>query len=172
MKFPSARWTSATAFTLVEVALALGVASFCLVAVMALVPLGVDTGQMASDQTTAGSILTQVLADLRATPKTSPPGATTTSTEYTVPIPANTAGAPATTPTVRYFGNSAQLFSLSPVSGTSRYRLTISFLPPAGGRTATQLTLLVSWPPQVDPANAATGMPTGRVQIFAALDRN
>lgn len=171
MKLSTAQWKSSAAFTLVEVALALGVASFCLVTVMALVPLGVDTGQMASDQTTASSILTHVLADLRATPMTSPPGATATSTEYSVTIPAQTTGA-TTTPVVRYFGNSAQRFSLSPVAQTSRYRLTINFLPPASDRTATGVTLLVSWPPQVDPGNPSTGTPTGRVQVFAGLDRN
>ena len=168
MKLSIARWKSGAAFTLVEVALALGIASFCLVTVMALVPLGVNTSQAASDQTTASEILTQVLADLRATPMTSPPGAKTSSTEYMVPIPAHVAGA-ATPSAVLYFGNSVQQFSSSPTPGTSRYRLTINFLTPASDRSATGVTLLVSWPPQVNPATAT---PTGRVQIFAALDRN
>ena len=171
MKLSIARWRSGAAFTLVEVALALGVASFCLVTVMALVPLGVNTSQVGSDQTTASSILTHVVADLRATPSTSPPGAKTISAEYSVQIPAQTAGA-TTAPEVIYFGNSAQQFSSSQVPGSSRYRLTISFLPPTSDRTATRVTLLVSWPPQVDPGNSATGTPTGRVRIFAGLDRN
>ena len=169
MKFLSTRRQFAVAFTLVEVALALGVASFCLVAVMGLVPLGVDFSQVASDQTAAGSIITHVLADLRATPMTSPPGTAATSAEYSVPIPASTA---ASTTVVRYFGDSVQQFSFAPVVGASRYRLTVTFLPAAGGRAATGATLLVTWPALVDPANAATGTPAGRVQIFAALDRN
>ena len=177
MKFPIARCRSDAAFTLVEVALALGVASFCLVTVMALVPLGVTTGQAASDQTAGNSILTHVLADLRATPMTSPPGGAATSAEYAVPIPTHTTGA-AAKPVVLYFGNSVQQFSASQVAGASRYRLTINFLPststlpPANDRTATRVTLLVSWPPQIDPNNARTGTPTGRIQVFAGLDRN
>lgn len=172
MKPSSARRRLAAAFTLVEVALALGVASFCLLAVMGLVPLGVNTGQMASDQMVAGSILTHVLADLRATPPTAPPGGAATSLEYSVPIPANTASTASGTPVVRYFGDTAQQFSFAPTLGTSRYRLTATFLPSTGGRSATGVTLLVSWPPRVDPNDATTGTPTGRVQIFAALDRN
>ncbi len=75
MKLIDARLKSAAAaFSLVEVALALGVASFCLISVIGLIPVGVNTGQIASDQTIAGSILTEVLTDLRATPRTSPPG--------------------------------------------------------------------------------------------------
>lgn len=148
------------AFSLVEVALALGIAAFCLVAVLALVPIGVDTGKMSSDQTAANGILTHVLADLRATPAN-----VSTSAVYGVAIPANTA----TAKVERYFGNTAQQFSAADLSGFSRYRLTVTFLPTAGGRAATLATLLVSWPAQVDPA---TGTPTGRVQFCAALDRN
>ena len=46
MKLSIAQRTSA-AFTLVEVALAMGVASFCLIAVLGLVPLGIDTNRAA-----------------------------------------------------------------------------------------------------------------------------
>ena len=161
MKFPTAPRRVA-AFTLVEVALAMGVASFCLVAVLGLVPLGVSTGQVASDQTAASDILTHVLADLRATPVTS-----LTSAEYSITIPAAGTTPPATT---LYFGSSAQQFSVSATPGVSRYRLTVTFLPrPGGGRTATGATLLVSWPPQINPV---TGTPTGRVQMYAGLNRN
>ena len=78
-----------------------------------------------------------------------------------------------------YFGNNAQQFSYSLTPSSSRYRLTVSSLPSnaaavAGNadRTATGVSLLVSWPPVVDPNNSATGKPAGRVQIFASLDRN
>ncbi len=172
MKSLNARRRYTAAFTLVEVALALGVASFCLVAVMGLVPLGVSTGQMASDQTAAGSILTHVLADLRATPATVLGATTTTSTQYQIPIPANAGVGTSSTKTVLYFGDTAQQFSFANTLGTSRYRLTITFLPSAGGRESTGMNMMVSWPPQFDPSNTGNGAPTGRVQIFAALDRN
>ena len=166
MNFTSRR--IAAAFSLVEVALALGIASFCLIAVLGLVPLGVNTGQLASDQTAASSILTHVLADLRAAPMTSPPGGPATSKEYSIMIPANATGGAAATPAVLYFGNTAQQFAVSPTAVASRYRLTVNFLTPAGGRAATGVTLLVTWPAQVAP-NAS---PSGRVQVFAGLDRN
>ena len=179
MKPLISRWTSAAAFSLVEVALALGVASFCLITVVALVPLGVSTGQIASDQSTVASILTHVLADLRATPMTSPPGGQAISTQYGITIPATGATTLGTTtaPTrqVLYFGNSAQEFFFPLTASTtapanSRYRVTVTFFAPASGsREATGVTLLASWPPQTDPS---TGTPTGRVQIYAGLNRN
>ena len=175
MKISITRLKSAAAFTLVEVALAMGLASFCLVAVMGLVPLGVDTSQVASDQTTASSILTHVLSDLRATPMipvSSPQGTTAKSAEYALTIPDNTARTVSTEPVFLYFGDSIQQFSFSPTMGASRYRLTVTYLPTTGGRAATGVSLLVSWPARIDPTKPATGTPAGRVQIFAALDRN
>ena len=165
------RFGRAAAFSLVEVALALGVASFCLVPLVALLPLGFTTNQSASSQTASASIITHVLADLRATPSSLPPGAATTSAEYSIPIPADAAGGAATSPTTLYFGNSGQQFSFAPKPGSSRYRLTVSFLPPAGDRTSTWVTLLVTWPAPIDPVASPSG-PTGRVQVFAALNRN
>ena len=151
----------------------MGVASFCLVAVFGLVPLGIGTNQASSDQTACSNIITHVLADLRATPMTSPPGGAATSTEYRLAIPAHSGAT--TTSTVLppvYFGNSAQQFSLSPSLANSRYRLTVTFVPATGVRTATGVTLLATWPPLIDPNNSKTGTPAGRVQVFANLDRN
>lgn len=191
MRLSTSQWKSRAAFSLVEVALALGVAGFCLVAVIGLVPVGVDTAQQASDQAAASSILSHVLADLRATPAlpeqpAQPPGSPedtkTVSRQYALPIPYNKASTTAAAPVFAYFGNSADEFfypsqtptstSTPPVGGGSRYRLSVQFLPTAGGRTATGVRLMVSWPASVDPFSPTNGRPTGRVQIFAALDRN
>ncbi len=157
------------AFSLVEVALSLGIAGFCLVAVIGLLPVGVNSEQNASEQMAAGSILTHVLSDLRATPITSPPGAAVATAQYAVPIPASTKTTSAAF--VRYFGDTAQQFTVSPQVGTSRFRLTVNFLHPSNqsARGATLATLLVTWPPQIDPA---MGTPAGHVQFTAALDRN
>ena len=62
---------SAGAFSLVEVALALGVAAFCLIAILGLLPAGLNTNQSSTRQTTANGILSAIVADLRATPGTS-----------------------------------------------------------------------------------------------------
>ncbi len=186
MKRSITQRASAAAFTLVEVALAMGVASFCLVAVLGLVPLGIDTNLKASDQTACSSILTHVLADLRATPMTSPPGAAATSAEYGLKIPSRSGSdAPTTKPIVfatLYFGNTAQQFyfplppsTILPVN--ARYRLTVTYLPSSqaigtSDKTATGVVLLLTWPPLVDPNDPSTGKPAGRVQMFASLDRN
>src|SRR5438477_5279045 len=73
---------SHSAFSLVEVTLALGVAAFCLVTVAGLLSVGLQTNQRSTSQTAATSILSNVIADLRATPK-----ASTTSTQYGISIP-------------------------------------------------------------------------------------
>lgn len=57
------------AFSLVEVTLALGVAGFCLLAVFALLPIGVKTNQTSFSQTAAATILSDVVADMRTVPK-------------------------------------------------------------------------------------------------------
>jgi hypothetical protein len=170
MKTTHARFASAAAFSLVEVALALGVAGFCLVPLVGLLPLGFTSNQAAFSQTTAASIITHVLTDLRATPATLPPGGATTSAEYSIPIPADASGA-TPSPATLYFGSSVQQFSFALQPGTSRFRLTVNFLPPAGGRTSTWVTLLVTWPAPINPAGSGGGI-LGRVQVFAALNRN
>src|SRR5947208_6788482 len=62
-----------TAFSLVEVTLALGVAAFCLIAVLGLLPTGLKTQQASIQQTTANTICSQVVADLSAALRL-PPG--------------------------------------------------------------------------------------------------
>ena len=166
MKATDSKFRVAAAFSLVEVALALGISAFCLVPLVALLPLGFNSNQAASSQTTAANIITHVLADLRATPAGILPGNAATSAQYSIPIPA--AGASGTT--TLYFGSSLQQFSFAQQPGTSRYRLTTTFIPLAGARTATAVMLQVSWPAGVSPTS--TNALAGRVQVFGALNRN
>jgi Tfp pilus assembly protein PilV len=58
---------STVAFSLVEVTIALGVAGFCLIAILGLLPAGLNTNQNSVRQTTANGILSSIVADLRAT---------------------------------------------------------------------------------------------------------
>src|SRR6187551_2243685 len=53
-------------FSLVEVALALGVAAICLLALLALLPVASKTQQTSIQQTTANQIISQINAVLRA----------------------------------------------------------------------------------------------------------
>jgi uncharacterized protein (TIGR02598 family) len=139
-------------FSLVELTLALGVASFCLIAVFGLLPVGIRTSQDAISETASVSILSAVIADLRATPET-----TATSPQFGL-----TFGSQATL----YFDSNGRSATMT----ASRYRLTISFpANPTGSYAATFAHLEVSWPAPVDPA---TTPPAGFVESFAAFDRH
>ncbi len=61
------------AFSLVEVTLALGVAALCLIAVLGLLPTILKTQQASIEQTTANTIISQIVADLGAALRL-PPG--------------------------------------------------------------------------------------------------
>ena len=139
-------------FSLVELTLALGVASFCLIAIFGLLPVGIRTSQDAISETASASILSAVIADLRATPET-----TTTSPQF---------GLNFGSPTTLYFDSNGRSATMT----ASRYRLTISFpANPTGMYAATFAHLKVSWPAPVDPA---TTPPAGFVESFAAFDRH
>ena len=51
---------SRNGFSLVEVALAMGIMTFCLVPLMALMPVGLSSNQTAIEQTAAGNIATSI----------------------------------------------------------------------------------------------------------------
>jgi uncharacterized protein (TIGR02598 family) len=149
-------------FSLVEVTLALGVAAFSLTVIFALLPVGLHTVYTATEQSASTDIMTSVIADLRATPPTSPRGGTATSTQFGIDVPnASGSGSPITL----YFDSEGQL---SPSPNAARYRLTLTF--PAntsGSRAATFVDLKMTWPAPANPTNAS-----GSAAIFVALDRN
>ena len=161
--------SAATAFSLVELTLALGIAAFCLVALFGLMPIGVQTNRNATSQTAATNIVAAVVADLRATPK-----ANNFSSQFAITFGTNT---------TRYFDSQAQCSCDSagsqrpnPLTGDCslswspplqpRYRLTITWSGTSGLRYG---DLKVTWPAAADPA---TITPSGYVDLFAAFDRN
>jgi uncharacterized protein (TIGR02598 family) len=139
------------AFSLVEVTLALGVAAFCLIAVFGLLPVGVQTNQRATSQTAAASIMANVIADLRTTPK---PPVINTSVQYQITLG---------TAKTLYFDEEGR-FATAPDTN-SRYRLTVTF--PTGPTGLAYADVKVTWPAAADPANAS-----GSTEMFAAFDRN
>jgi uncharacterized protein (TIGR02598 family) len=152
----SRRRYRAVGFSLVEVTLALGIAAFCLIALFGLLPLGIQTNQSSISQTAAASVLSSVVADLRATPKTSP-----TSQQFEI-----TFG----TAKTLYFDGEGRAVAPMDASTAPRYRVTIAFPPsPAGPFAPTFVSLKVSWPALVDPATAT---PADSVETFTALDRH
>jgi len=156
-----------TAFSLVEVTLALGVSTFCLIAIFGLLPVGLKSGQAAMEQSVADGILSAVATDLRATPPTSPPGQATRSQQFGIAIPANPVSDDAATTATFYFTSSGNC-QPTPSGADTRYRLSVHYLRNGTqANSATFLTLQVSWPPNADPSAAE-----GSSQIFLALDRN
>ncbi len=166
---------STSAFSLVEVTLALGIAAFCLIAVMGLVPVAALTNRNATSQTRATNIMAAVIADLRATPTLNP-----TSMQFAIPFGANGSI------TTRFFDSQAQCSCLitgvprpnpqaRPPNCSSlawspplqlRYRLTITW---SGSSSLRYADLKVTWPAAVDPT---TTTPSGSTEMFAAFDRN
>lgn len=147
---------SSVGFSLVEVTLALGVTAFCLIALFGLLPLGVQINQSSISQTAAAAVLSSVVADLRATPKTS-----LTSRQYEI-----TFG----TTKVLYFDGNGRAVTPADSNTTPRYRVMITFpVSPAGAFASTFASLKITWPALVDPA---TTTPAGFVETFAAFDRH
>ena len=157
------------AFSLVEVAIALGIAGFCLLAVFGLMPIGVQTNRNATSQTAATNITAAVVADLRATPLTTPPGGATTSVQYQIPIPQNPVTVSTTIAPIFFAQDGTFSTTTQP---SSRYRLTVTF-PPNGPavHSPTYADVKVTWPAPIDPATP-TPAPSGSVEMFAAFDRN
>ena len=155
---------TATAFSLVEVTLALGIAAFCLIAVFGIMPVGVQTNRNATSQTRATNVMAAIVADLRATLKT--PGTWTgTSSQFCIPFG---------TSTTLYFDSegrcSSDLAGSTGPCGVAwappiqpRYQVNVTF-PLTGNLTYADLK--VSWPAAATAANAS-----GSVETFAAFDR-
>jgi type II secretory pathway pseudopilin PulG len=155
---------NASAFSLVEVTLALGIAAFCLIAIFGLMPVGVQTNRNATSQTAATNIIAAVVSDLRATSK---PPVINTSVQYRIRFG---------TAKTLYFDSAGECsidvngstrvdgFSWSPALQT-RYRLNVTFPPSPTGLSYADVKL--TWPAAAAPANAS-----GSVETFAAFDRN
>lgn len=149
-----------SAFSLVEVTIAIGIAGFCLLALFGLLPIGLKTNQAAIQQTLGNSILSSVAADLRNTPVTSPRGVATNTPQFGITVPANLQGASNTL----YFTGEGQATN----QASARFRLTVTFSTNGpGARSASLANVKITWPPSV-----ATNNASGSVETFIALDRN
>ncbi|XHR30472.1 MAG: hypothetical protein ACFUZC_07895 [Chthoniobacteraceae bacterium] len=164
---------SMTGFSLVELTFALGVASFCLLSILGLIPVGLTSNQNAVYQTVATGLMSTVAADLRATQRTIPATAQT-SPRFQLSIPVS--GGTAATQTL-YFREGGDVIGEPNTSATSdaRYRATITWIVPDGSspRCSTAARILVTWPALVDPSPAS--LPSkfiGSVETIMALDRN
>jgi hypothetical protein len=175
-----------SAFSLVELTLAVGIASFCLITLFGLVPVAVLTNRNATSQTAATNILSSAVGDLRAAPVPRPTPSPVQSALYRITIGGNSPDASATPiAQIRYFDSEGRCStdlagSTRPDGSTwsppiqTRYQLTITFptanptpTPPAPPTTYADLKII--WPPAV---TSPAPVPSGSVEILAALDRN
>src|SRR4051812_36178994 len=145
-------------FSLVEVTLAIGIAGFCLIAVLGLLPAGVQTNRNATSQTAANNIMAAVVADLRATPNSG-----NTSAQFIITFGTNRCLGCSQPPL--YFDSSGHTTSLAT---NSRYQLNLTW---SGTTVLRYADLKVSWPPTVV-QTSPTPVPSGSIEMFAAFDRN
>ena len=137
-----------SAFSLIELTLAIGIAALCLLAVIGLVPVAVLANRNATSQTAATNVIAAVVADLRATPK-----GNNTSAQFAI-----TFG----TAQTLYFEGPGQ-FSTS-LGTNSRYQVNVTW---SGSTALRYADVKVTWPAAATAANA-----TGSTEMFAAFDRN
>ena len=158
------------AFTLIEVALALGVAGFCLIPLFGLLPVGISSNQTSVSQTAAGSIAGAVISDLRSplvsgtTPRFGFTFSTTQPQTVYFGMDGTTAGAPGSQPSTGATGTSP-----------STYRATIGVIASTAtnSRCATEVRLLITWPALADPKPAQ--WPTnysGSYETVVGFNRN
>ncbi|XHR27172.1 MAG: hypothetical protein ACFUZC_14595 [Chthoniobacteraceae bacterium] len=137
------------AFSLVEISLALGVASVSLISILGLLPVGLGNAQSANSQTGAMNLATAIAADIRVTQsgKKSP--------RYAID-PTDTGGV------TLYFDESGTSSSVS----RSRYKAVIQAVTPALPNQTVD-RVVVMWPPQ-----AQTGSGKGSVDITVSALNN
>jgi Tfp pilus assembly protein PilV len=180
------RKNSITAFSLVEVTIALAVVVFCLVTILGLLAVGINSTQASTVQTSATNILTAVASDLEADPNITPsyspasakgtvvPGTAATkftaATSYTTPLygilfPAGGAGA--TTYTKLYIGENGQT---NATAAAALYQLNV-WITANNTNTVpihqeTFVRLLLTWPASVTYTSAQ-----GYVENIIAINR-
>ncbi len=153
------------AFSLVEITLAMGVAAFCLIAVLGMLPVGLKTQQAGVQQTTASAIISQIVTDLRADVRL-PPGQA--SKEQDQGFALHNHWAAVATPDTLYFTNEGKqtgtVNSAAPTDAVFRATITYIFPP----TTTTSLAdITISWPAtQSDLTKVA-----GSVETFVAVNR-
>jgi uncharacterized protein (TIGR02598 family) len=142
-------------FSLVEVALAIGIAGFCLISILGLIPVGLTVAQNASAQTGAVGLMSAIAADLREVSTTG-----TSSPYFKITIPD-------TTGKTLYVDDGGQYTTDLQKLPHARYRVEIKTVSTVSGSgTPTMQKVVVTWPAQ------ASGNAMGMAESILALDLN
>ena len=156
--------TRRAAFSLVEVVLALGVATFCLLPIFALLPIGLTTNQNTIRDTTAANLASAVTADLLATPAAS---TNSFSPRYGLTVP--TLGGVPVTNTIYLTEDSSIPSPPSQPSATEvTYLATVVVNPTAlGSLNAAAARILITWPARAN--QVAGAIPTNYMGSFETV---
>jgi hypothetical protein len=189
------------AFSLVEVAFAVGVASFCLITIIALIPAGITANRTSVEQTEATGLMAGVIADLRSAHvptaandlNIGPSGtaygtAAIPSPRYGIPIPRATgsSASPTAAPGYSFFltedGSLSGTLNANAVPAQNpQYRVTLNFYPPGTSSTSstavglgpTRVRILITWPALSDSqVSSAPSKFMGSVETVVELNRN
>ena len=153
----------ASAFSLVEVTLALGIAAFSLLIILGMLPVSLKTNQASTQQTNANGIISQVAADLRAAARL-PPGQV--SKQFS--LHPHNGGPWDPTPDYVFFTDDGTPTGTNQTTAPSDaiFRATITYrLPPTD--TTSLADIKVSWPAQ----QADMSKVAGSVEMFVAINR-
>lgn len=145
------------AFSLVEVVLSLGITSFALLAIVALLPIGLQSTKDSLEETGAVNVLNAVIADRQVTPFS------LTSRAYQLPVldtatPANTAGSFEVSANNQYVVNRAVTVPVYQVD----YLITTP--PLASPLDPYLIHFRVSWPPK-------SKNPSGALEVVATFSQ-
>ena len=149
-------------FSLVEVVMALGVTSFCLLSTLALLPIGLASSRESLQKTTAASIVAEISSDLRQPPVTVGSGGSAYqgTPRFQIKTVAST--------TTLYLG-ADDSFSTT-ATGNSLYRATVTVANASPGSTI-PVRILITWPALADPNPAQTPTHyTGSLDISTAVN--
>jgi len=160
------------AFSLAEVTLALGVAAFCLITVLGLLPTSLKTQQASIQQTTANQIISTIFSDLRADVRL-PPGQESK-------VCGDDDGCDwgrlhghwrdRAVPDTLYFNKEAKQVGLNgipPTDAVFRAKITYRFPP---SETTSLADIRITWPARVDPDQPGA-LPAGSVRALFAVNR-
>lgn len=173
------RRPSPSGFSLIEVTIALGIATFCLVALFALLPIGLNTNRDTIEQTVATGIAASIAADIRASleaqvqarknPDIQPPPGDL-SINYKVKLPFKADGTQNAAAGDKWEGgfDEGQQYITSPSDTKSRYRAIVQYYPDTTNNQSVSARILVSWPAAVDPLTTGKN-PSGSVDTVTAF---
>ncbi len=169
--------SSRRGFSLIEVVTALGIVTICVLTLMGLLAVGINSNKTTVNQSIAVNIAGAVAADLRSTPLITQ-SYTTAETRYSprfgfqLPAP----GTGMQTVFVSDEGTPLTALNANLPAGTASYRVTIQGPgrpTVANQRTASPVFILVTWPGSADPtANKWPSAYAGSFQVVTYLDQN